>query len=98
MGRVNSNSITICYRQICIRVLADPASAYGVAGSLVIMLLWVSYSCLLIFFGAEFTLIFARRYGQKIRPAKHAFRVKIELVKDNEDVAQEEANKPVEKR
>lgn len=78
--------------------LADPASAYGVAGSLVIMLLWVSYSCLLIFFGAEFTLVFARRYGQKIRPAKHAFRVKIELVKDQEDVAQEEANRPVEKR
>jgi membrane protein len=71
----------------------DPADAYGVTGSLVILLLWVSYSCLLIFFGAEFTQIYARRYGKTIRPAKHAFRVKIELIRDEADVAAEEASR-----
>lgn len=32
-----------------------PASAYGTAGSIVLILLWVSYSCMIVFFGAEFT-------------------------------------------
>jgi len=59
---------------------SDPASAYGVAGSMVIILLWVSYSCLLIFFGAEFTQVYARRYAQPIRPARHAHRVKIQKI------------------
>jgi membrane protein len=34
---------------------ADPASAYGAAGSIVLLLLWVSYSSMILFFGAEFT-------------------------------------------
>lgn len=33
--------------------IAEPASAYGVAGSLILFMLWVSYSCLLLLFGAE---------------------------------------------
>jgi membrane protein len=55
----------------------DPGSSYGIAGSIVVLLLWVSYSCLLIFFGAEFTQVYARRYGQPIKPAKHAVRIKL---------------------
>ncbi len=42
---------------------ADPGSTYGAAGTIVLILLWVSYSCLILFFGAEFTWVFARRYG-----------------------------------
>jgi membrane protein len=42
---------------------ADPASTYGAAGTIVLILLWVSYSCLILFFGAEFTWVFAKRYG-----------------------------------
>ena len=38
------------------------ASSYGVAGSLVVLLLWVYYSALIIFWGAEFTQVYARRY------------------------------------
>lgn len=53
---------------------SDPASAYGAAGSLILILLWVSYSCLILFFGAEFTQVYARRYGHKIQPAPHAKR------------------------
>ena len=34
---------------------ADPGSAYGAAGSIVLILLWVSYSTMILLFGAEFT-------------------------------------------
>ncbi len=53
---------------------ADPGSTYGAAGSLVLILLWVSYSCLILFFGAEFTWVYANRYGHGIKPAPHAIR------------------------
>jgi len=51
------------------------ASMYGAAGSFVILLFWVYYSALICFFGAEFTQVYARRYGSQIRPQDHAFRV-----------------------
>jgi membrane protein len=38
-------------------------SAYGAAGSLVVILLWVNYSAQVLLFGAEFTQVYARRYG-----------------------------------
>lgn len=43
-----------------------PASAYGAAGSLIIVLLWVYYSAQILFFGAEFTQVFANRFGGRI--------------------------------
>lgn len=43
-------------------------SAYGAAGSVVIILLWVYYSAQILFFGAEFTQVWARRHGQPIEP------------------------------
>lgn len=42
---------------------AQPGSTYGAAGSVVLILLWVSYSCLIFFFGAEFTRVFSITYG-----------------------------------
>lgn len=50
----------------------DPASAYGAAGGVVLIMLWVTYSGLILFFGAEFTLIYANRYGASIRPVEYA--------------------------
>ena len=50
-------------------------SAYGGAGSFVVFLIWIYYSALICFFGAEFTQVFARRYGSRIRPQEHAVRV-----------------------
>ena len=44
------------------------ASAFGAAGSLVVLLFWVYYSALISFLGAEFTQVYARRYGPGIRP------------------------------
>src|SRR5215468_715137 len=51
------------------------ASAFGAAGSLVVLLFWVYYSALISFFGAEFTQVYARRYGSGIQPQRHAVRV-----------------------
>jgi len=42
------------------------ASAYGFAGSLVVLLLWINYSWQILFFGAEFTQIWANKYGSRI--------------------------------
>jgi len=43
---------------------------YGAAGSLVVILLWVYYSALIFFFGAEFTQVYARTYGAGVVPAE----------------------------
>lgn len=43
------------------------ASAYGAAGSLVIILVWVYYSAQIVFFGAEFTRIYAMRCGSQVK-------------------------------
>ena len=51
------------------------ASAFGAAGSLVVLLFWVYYSAVISFLGAEFTQVYARRYGSGIQPKKHAVRV-----------------------
>ena len=48
------------------------ASMYGAAGSFVVLLIWVYYSALICFFGAEFTQVYARRYGSKICPQGYA--------------------------
>ncbi|PNW27456.1 YihY/virulence factor BrkB family protein [Formosa algae] len=51
---------------------ADPASTYGAAGTVVLILLWVSYSCLILFFGAQFTWVYAKHYTIDITPTAHA--------------------------
>jgi membrane protein len=44
---------------------AGVTSVYGAAGSLVLILLWIYYSAQLLFLGAEFTEVYARRYGSR---------------------------------
>jgi membrane protein len=51
------------------------ASAYGAAGSLIILLLWVYYSAQILFFGAEFTQVYANRLGSKVQPDEDAVKV-----------------------
>jgi len=48
------------------------ASAYGAAGSLVVILLWVYYSSQILLFGAEFTFVYANKYGSHIEPSDNA--------------------------
>jgi membrane protein len=47
-------------------------SAYGAAGSLVVVLVWVYYSSIILYFGAEFTQVYMRYRGRKIEPNKYA--------------------------
>lgn len=42
-------------------------SAFGAAGSLALILLWVYYSAQILFFGAEFTQVYANKFGSRIR-------------------------------
>ena len=42
---------------------SSAGSAYGAAGSLVILLLWIYYSAQILLFGAEFTQVYAKKYG-----------------------------------
>src|SRR5215208_1982804 len=44
------------------------ASSFGAAGSLVLLLVWIYYSAQILFFGAEFTQVYANNYGSKIIP------------------------------
>jgi membrane protein len=45
---------------------AGVASAYGAAGSLLALLLWIYYSAMVLLFGAEFTKVFARSRGDEV--------------------------------
>jgi membrane protein len=53
---------------------ADPGSGYGAAGSIILILLWVSYSSMIVFYGAEFTHAYAEFNDGKIAPDKNAIR------------------------
>ncbi|MFC6996620.1 YihY/virulence factor BrkB family protein [Rufibacter roseus] len=48
---------------------------YGAAGSVIVVLTWVFYTSQIIFLGAQFTLVYARRYGANIYPSDYAVRV-----------------------
>jgi membrane protein len=47
-------------------------SAYGAAGSLAVLLIWLYYSAQIFLFGAELTKEYADKYGSRIKPAPHA--------------------------
>lgn len=51
---------------------AAPGSAYGTAGSVIVFLLWVYYSAMILFFGAEITQVYAAQRGESIQPEEHA--------------------------
>ncbi len=51
---------------------SEPASVYGAAASVVIILLWVNYICLILFFGAEFTVQYAEHKNEKVIPNRFA--------------------------
>ncbi|MEO6190588.1 MAG: YihY/virulence factor BrkB family protein [Saprospiraceae bacterium] len=54
----------------------DPGSGYGAAGSIVLILLWTSYSSMILFFGAEFTKIFSDYLYGQIPPTEIAVKDK----------------------
>ena len=52
-----------------------PASAYGAAGAIIVLLLWVYYSAAILYFGAEFTKVYALKYGRGVWPSSYAVKV-----------------------
>jgi membrane protein len=51
---------------------SSTVSAYGAAGAVVLIILWVYYSAIILYFGAEFTKVYSNAYGGKIRPSTFA--------------------------
>jgi hypothetical protein len=47
-------------------------SAYGAGAAFVLILMYIYYSSLILFFGAEFTQVYAHRDGKKVEPTKYA--------------------------
>ncbi|AYO56954.1 ribonuclease BN [Chryseobacterium sp. 6424] len=68
-----------------------PESAFGQAGTIILIMMWINYSCMLIFFGAEFTKVYSRKKGYKIVPSKHA---KWSLEKRYEEALEEKHTDP----
>src|SRR5262249_27635475 len=57
---------------------SSTTSAFGAAGALVVILLWVYYSSQLFLFGAEFTRVYASKRGSPVVPAENAIPVTLE--------------------
>lgn len=64
-------------------------STYGAAGSLVILLVWVYYSAIILYIGAEFTKAYAVRYGDAIHPNDYAVTTKEITVEAGKQTIQE---------
>jgi membrane protein len=50
-------------------------STYGAAGAIVVLLVWIYYSAVILYIGAEFTQVYAEAYGGSIEPAEYAVHV-----------------------
>ncbi len=66
---------------------AEVGDTYGAAGSIVVLLIWVYYSSIILFLGAEFTKAFAVKYGSAIHPNEYAVTTKmVEVENGNESI------------
>ena len=68
---------------------SNVGSTYGAAGSLVILLLWVYFSAMILYFGAEFTKAYAVEFGAAIHPDDYAVTTKIVEVEVGQKSMQE---------
>jgi membrane protein len=69
-------------------------STYGAAGSLVVLLVWIYYSSVILYFGAEFTKAYAIKYGSDIRPNEYAVVAEtIKIEKGKQSLQQVNENK-----
>ncbi|HVX86153.1 MAG TPA: YihY/virulence factor BrkB family protein [Phycisphaerae bacterium] len=63
---------------------SSTAGPFGAAGSLVIVMLFIYYSSQILFFGAEFTQVWAQRNGKKVRPSDNAVTIDPKFTKTTE--------------
>ncbi|MCY1530570.1 YihY family inner membrane protein [compost metagenome] len=64
----------------------NPASAFGAASSIIVILLWIYYTSIILYFGAEFTQAYAEKYDGGIAPSQYAVHTKITIVEKQVDV------------
>lgn len=75
---------------------ANPGSGYGAAGYVILILLWTSYSSMIVFYGAEFTKAYSdMKYGE-IEPSNHA--VKDEKVDCDKKVEEKQEREKEERK
>jgi membrane protein len=74
---------------------SNVGTTYGTAGSLVILLLWVYYSSLILYFGAEFTKAYAVKYGSEIHPTEYAVTTKVVEVETGKQSVQKKENSDI---
>ena len=55
------------------------STTYGAAGSVVLVLVWVYYSAIILYFGAEFTKVYTRKHGKRVIPNYYAVLIDKEL-------------------
>lgn len=67
-------------------------STYGAAGSLVVLLVWVYYSAVILYIGAEFTKAYAVKYGAAIHPNDYAVTTKQVVIETGRKTVQEKEN------
>lgn len=63
----------------------NPGSAFGAAGSIIVILVWIYYTAIILYFGAEFTQVFAEKYDHGIEPSKYAVLTKTIIVESEAD-------------
>jgi membrane protein len=75
---------------------SDIGSTYGTAGSLVVLLVWIYYSSIILYFGAEFTRAYAVKFGGEIHPNQYAVVTQnIEVERGNQSIQQAEKSKEI---
>lgn len=74
----------------------NPASTFGSAGSVVVILLWVYYTSVILYFGAEFTQAYAEKMEGGIEPSKYAVHLKTVVIEKEVDILPDQH--PEEKR
>ncbi len=71
---------------------SNTGSTFGAAGSLVILLLWIYYSSIILYLGAEFTKAYAVKYGANIHPSEYAVTTKQVEVETGSQTIQDKEN------
>ena len=59
---------------------SDPGSAFGAANSIIVILVWIYYTSIILYFGAEFTQVYAEKFDTAISPSKYAVHLKTIVV------------------
>ena len=59
---------------------SNPGSAFGAANSIIVILVWIYYTSIILYFGAEFTQVYAEKFDTAISPSKYAVHLKTIVV------------------